>query len=329
MIYEFALEPDLVARWHDRKEHLFFDEKFGLRTRRIVSAYPKNWKKLVWEIFEASPAADDQNAKMRMTELIQFLWQNAVKRPSSFPEITVWLERAEAEHAERPFRAIIATDNPRNRPFVIHVKDLIENGHEKWQVPDTFPTPRNAQKIAGAILPLMRLCRRAFLIDPYFDPNKKRFRDTLEAILFSCSENIFGMSNVELELHTSIDRFFEPWECGENRSSDEEQRVYCNLISDIQKRVAGLVPVGIQLKVVIWKQNAGGEKLHNRYFLTNMFGVMFGTGSDASGNPNADESDDIVLLEEGQYHTRYQQYAGSNPPFEKVGESFFVTGRKI
>jgi hypothetical protein len=88
-----------------------------------------------------------------------------------------------------------------------------------------------------------------------------------------------------------------------------------------------LVPVGIQLKVAIWKQNEGGEKLHNRYFLTNMFGVMFGTGSDASGNPDADESDDIVLLEEGQYHTRYQQYAGPNPPFEKVGEPFFVTGR--
>ena len=78
MIYEFALEPDLVARWHDRKEYLFFDEKFGLRTRRIVSAYPKKWKKMVWEIFEAGPAADDQNEKMRMTELIKFLWQNAV-----------------------------------------------------------------------------------------------------------------------------------------------------------------------------------------------------------------------------------------------------------
>jgi len=327
MIYEFALEPDLVARWHDRKEYLFFDEKFGLRSRRIVSTYPKNWKKLVWEKFEASPAADDQNAKMRMTELIQFLWQNAVKRPSSFPEITVWLERAEAEHAERPFHAIIATDNPRNQPFVIHAKGLIEKGHEKWQVPDHFPTLRSSKEIAEVISPLMRLCRRAILIDPYFNPNQIRFRDTLEAILFSCSKNIFGMTNVDVELHTSIDRFFEPWECGENRSSDQEHRVCRNLISDIQKRVAELVPEGIQLKVVIWKQNEGGEKLHNRYFLTDMFGVMFGTGSDASGNPDAEETDDIVILEGGQYHTRYQQYAGSNPPFEKVGEPFFLNGR--
>lgn len=329
MIFEFALEPDLVARWHDRQEYLFFDEKFGLRSRRIISAYPKNWKKMVWEIFEAGPTADDQNAKMRMTELIQFLWQNAVKRPSSFPEIAVWLERAEAEHAERPFRAIIATDNPRNRPFIIHAKNLIENGHEKWHIPDTYPTLRNAQEIAGAISPLIRLCRRAILIDPYFDPNKNRFLDTLEAILSEGRENVFGMSNIEVELHTSIDRFFEPWESGESRSSDEEQGVYSNLKSDIQNRVPDMVPASIQLKVVVWKQNVGGEKLHNRYFLTNMFGVMFGTGSDASGKPDSEESDDIVLLEEGQHHTRYQQYAGSNPPFEKVAEPFFVIGHKI
>ena len=42
MIYEFALEPELVARWHDRNEYLFFDEKFGLRARRVVAAYPRN-----------------------------------------------------------------------------------------------------------------------------------------------------------------------------------------------------------------------------------------------------------------------------------------------
>ena len=92
MIYEFALEPALVARWHDRKVYQFFDEKFGIRVGRLVSAYPKKWKKLVWEAFSAGQANGDQNAQMRMTELIQFLWQNSVRRKSSFPEIEDWLE---------------------------------------------------------------------------------------------------------------------------------------------------------------------------------------------------------------------------------------------
>ncbi|MDF1594441.1 MAG: hypothetical protein P1P89_23245, partial [Desulfobacterales bacterium] len=265
MIYEFALEPDLVARWHDRKEYLFFDEKFGLRSRRIVSAYPKNWKKLVWKIFEAGSATDNQNARMRMTELIQILWRNAVKRSSTFPEITVWLERAEAEHAERPFHAIIASDNPRNQPFVIHVKELIEYGHEKWQVPDIFPTPRNAVEIADAVLPLMRLCRQAILVDPYFDPVKKKFRDTFEAILATCRKNVCGIENIQVELHTSIDRFFQTWERGDNRNLNEESKAYDNFVLECQSRLPQIIPAAIQLKVVVWKQKAGGEKLHNRY----------------------------------------------------------------
>jgi hypothetical protein len=325
MIYEFALEPDLVARWHDRKEYLFFDEKFGLRSRRIVSAYPKNWKKLVWKIFEKGPAAGNQNDRMRMTELIQILWRNAVKRSSTFPEINIWLERAEAEHVERPFRAIIATDNPRNQPFVIHVKELIENGHEKWLIPDVFSTPRNAQEIAEAVSPLIHLCHHAILVDPYFDPCKKRFRDTLEAILATCSNNVCGIENIQLELHTSIDRFFNTWEIGDNRNPIEESKVYDNFVLECRKRLPGIVPAAIQLKIVVWKQKVGGEKLHNRYLLTNIFGVMFGTGSDEADNPDTVESDDIVLLEEGQYMTRYQQYSGSLSTYDIVGQPFVIS----
>ena len=49
MVYEFALEPELVATWHDRKEYLFFEEKFGLRTGGIVSSYPRKMEKTCLE----------------------------------------------------------------------------------------------------------------------------------------------------------------------------------------------------------------------------------------------------------------------------------------
>ena len=172
MIYEFALEPDLVSRWHDRKEYLFFDEKFGIRARRVISGYPKNWKKLVWHAFSESPASRNQNSRMRMTEIIQLLWQNAVRRYSTFTKLSDWLERAEAEHRERPFHAIIALKNPRNRSFIITVQRLIENGHDLWNISETYPTARTAEEIAGAVSPITRLCRHAILIDPYFDPTK-------------------------------------------------------------------------------------------------------------------------------------------------------------
>jgi hypothetical protein len=328
MIYEFALEPELVAQWCDRREYLFFKEKFGVRSRRIVSAYPKKWKRFVWDAFRSGPSASNQNAQMRMTEVIQHLWQNSIKRPSTFPEIVVWLERAEAEHAERPFRAILATHNPRQKSFVIPVNRLIESEHELWKIPDSVSTPRKPSEISEALSPLIRLCQHLLLIDPYFDPNKNRFRQTLKAILSKCDGNVCGIEHLNIELHTSIDRFFKDWERSEHRDSVSENSVYENFVRDCENRIPDLFPQWIQLKIVVWKQRYNGEKLHNRYLLTDMYGVMFGTGSDAASDPDSIESDDIVLLEEGQYLNRYSQYAGTTPAFDLVGKPFQITGRK-
>ncbi len=325
MIYEFALEPALVARWHDRKEFNFFDEKFGIRFRRVISGYPKNWKKLVWQAFSESPAAGDQNAQMRMTELIQFFWQNAVRRYSTFPEIPEWLERAEAEHNERPFHAIVATENPRERDFVIPAKKLAQEGHELWRIAERNPTHRTADSIAAAVSQLVRLCRRAVIIDPYFDPSKLRFRQTFSAILSKCNENVCGPDRIQVEWHTSIDRCFRNWEKGEERDSNDETLEYQKLVSACQRELPELIPSGMQLKVVVWTQKEGGEKLHNRYLLTDICGVLFGTGSDEAENTDSDESDDIILLEEGQYITRYQQYLGIPPAFDIVGQPFIIS----
>jgi len=329
MIYEFALEPKLVARWCERKEYLFFDEKFGVRSRRIISTYPKKWKKFVWDAFNNGPSANNQNAQMRMTELVQYLWQNSIKRPSTFPEIMVWLERAETEHAERPFRAILATNNPRNQTFVINANQLFENGHALWMIPESDSTPRNPTEIAETLSPLLRLCHHALLVDPFFDPNKDRFRRTLKAILKKCSGNVCGLEHLNIELHTSIDRFFKAWELGENRAILTESNVYENFVLDCKKRIPSLVPEGIQIKIIVWKQRDNGEKLHNRYLLTDMFGVMFGTGSDAASDLGSVESDDFALLEEGQYLNRYKQYSATTPAFDLVGEPFEITGRKV
>jgi hypothetical protein len=328
MVYEFALEPELVARWYDRKEYLFFDEKFGVRPRRIVSTYPKTWKKLVWEAFRRGPSSDDQNAQMRITELIQQLWQNSVRRHSSFSEVVDWLERAEKEHVERPFHAIVATTNPRNQSFVITADGLIENGHERWNVPDIAPTPRVSEEIARVLLPALRLSRHVILVDPYFDPNKPRFGQTLKAIFIACEENVCGFDKIEIELHTSIDRFFNGLERGERRDPGEEKRVYEKLETDFRKTLTSLMGPRIELKVVIWKQKRNGEKLHNRYLLTNMLGIMLGTGSDAAANPDSLETDDIVLLDEKQYAARYEQYLGSCPAFDLVGQPILFKSRQ-
>ena len=73
MLREYAVEPDLVPTWLDRKTGRYFLNNFGLGTPRIISRYPrKHWKRLVWEAWRASND-DSENEHTRMEALIQRL----------------------------------------------------------------------------------------------------------------------------------------------------------------------------------------------------------------------------------------------------------------
>jgi hypothetical protein len=57
-------------------------------------------------------------------------------------------------------------------------------------------------------------------------------------------------------------------------------------------------------------QRAGGERLHNRYILTDLGGIAFGVGLDDGGDG---ETDDLSLMDRAQYELRWSQYAGDPP----------------
>ena len=115
MIHEYALEPDLVASWHDRTTFRFFVEMFGFGRGRVVSRYPKKWRTLVWEAFDRTfgATASDIERKRIETLLSQILTPE-VRRPGCiWNEGQEWLSNAEREHARRPFHSILARENPR------------------------------------------------------------------------------------------------------------------------------------------------------------------------------------------------------------------------
>jgi len=326
MICEFALEPELVATWHDRKEFLFFQEKFGLRSGRIVSAYPKKWKTQVWKAFENSPNGQSQNAQRNLDALLRDLTQNMVKRRSTFTEIPVWLERAETEHAERPFHAILARENPRENSYVVTVKKLIAEGHPRWAVPDNPPVARNAVELVGAVAPLLRACRHIVFIDPYFDSTKHRFMEPMKAFLKEIWHNRYGTENPRVELHTGIDRFFHEHERGQNRKPIEERRVCVNFYNEIQKRLPGIIPVGKVVHITLWKQREHGQKLHNRYILSEVCGVAFGIGLDQNDDPAGTETDDLHMMDQAKLETRWREYQDRSPLFDQAIPSFEITG---
>lgn len=326
MISEFALEPELVATWHDREKFLFFDEKFGPRTGRIVSAFPKRWKHLVWKAFNEGSHGQDQNAKKRFDALLSLLSENMVKRAGAFPEIKVWLERAEAEHAVRPFHAIVATQNPRNHEQIIIADELIENGHNLWQMTDNSPVRRTAAELVTAVAPILRVCRQIVFIDPYFDPTKSRFMKPMDGFLKKIWNNRYCAAEPQVELHTGVDRYSREYERGAERDIKEKRRVCDNLKRNIQSRLPQIIPRGKKMRIFIWKQRELGEKLHNRYILTEVCGVSFGIGLDKADDLETMETDDLQILTPSQLTFRWKKYKGSPAAFDSVAEPFELTG---
>ena len=104
MIYEYALEPELVATWTDPKDCRHFKSSFGSGQGRMVSRYPWRWKSLVWEACRIN----DDFARKRLEVLLASLSQPMVRRSEIHWEndSASWLENAESEHARRPFDRI-------------------------------------------------------------------------------------------------------------------------------------------------------------------------------------------------------------------------------
>src|SRR5438132_6210169 len=123
MIYEYALEPELVATWSNRQDYRYFIEKFGLGQARVVSRVPKSWKGRVWETFHS----ENEIAKKRMEELLVRLSERMVQRKGYVWEPSqAWLENTHREHERIPFHAILSRQNEAG-----HACTLVGDGWEE------------------------------------------------------------------------------------------------------------------------------------------------------------------------------------------------------
>ena len=185
MIHEYALEPEVVASWHDRVKFRFFIDQFGCGAGRVVGMYPSktNWRKLVRAALDAdfSPTGKDRK---RVEEIVKKLIASKVQRDGSEWNGTLdWLTNAESEHLRKPFHAILARENPRNNETVMREADVLERKAAGWNAPHSMFVQRSAENMAECVAPMLRCATRVLFVDPYFRADKPRFREPLAAFL--------------------------------------------------------------------------------------------------------------------------------------------------
>ena len=308
MIYEYALEPELVATWTDRRDYRYFMQSFGLGQGRVVSRYPKRWKRLVWNAF----ADTDDFARTRLEELLKRLSERMVHRSNIHWEANSvsWLENAEREHERRPFHAIVARTNPKNHAYVLTESDIDEDSAARWKVNRGCLVARSAEAMADAVASLLRCSSDVIFVDPNFGPERPRFLRPFEVFLERMVCQRPGGAPKRIEVHTAA----------KGTGTEEFFRGEC------ETRLRRCVPEGMRVLIRRLNQKPGGEKLHNRYILTNLGGVSFGIGLDDGADG---ETDDITLMDRDQYELRWSQYDGDPPSgFEQKETPVEVIGAR-
>ena len=303
MFSEYALDPSLLGNWKDFR---YFVEKFGWQHGRLIAVFPKRWKRLVYESLSCGDVE-----KKRIEEKLVRIDDRLLKRPGCpFDYSRSWLENCVSEQGRGtfpPFRLIVSSENPFEHPDVAMGDDLEEFSEARWKAV-TSATPRRATEYANALELLLQSSQRLIFVDPYFDPSKRRFANVLKLFLEKALSSDRRAHVPTVEIHTST------------RRSD------VRMISGvIKEHLWKLIPAKRVVHIRIWEQIEGGERIHNRYVLTDRWGVMFGAGLDETSDYGRQETDDIFRLMEDQYKLRWNQYGGASPPF-KMAASFDVVG---
>lgn len=305
MIYEFAIEPDLVATWGHPSEYRFFVDKFGLGTARIMSEFPKlkNWRR---QLLRVATGAGDLELE-RITALIYILSEKMISRQNvQYDGSISWLKNAERENNRKKFHAILAASNPRNHADVLNGKNLGVNSENRWDLNSEKIIERKADKMAEAVLSMLSNCTMAIFIDPHFGPENARHRRTIKEFMQVLAQNRNNLPLNRVEIHT------------QEKSAEDFFKNEC------EDKMPKCIPTGVKVRFVRWKQKDSGEKLHNRFILTDIGGVKFGVGLD---DGRSGETDEVSLLTKETYELRWSQYVSDNPAFDLVDE-VFVSGIK-
>jgi hypothetical protein len=281
MIKEFALDPDAITSSY--REFCYFTEKFGVSQGRVISAFPKKWRKLVCD-----SALREHKGKVEFSKIVERLnrFGNDIVfdtgRPSGEGSQT-WIDRALVEHARKPFAAIIsatAVDHPD-----VLLKDEIDEENPRFKAARQCAVPRTAQALIGCAEFLIRHAKIIKLVDPHFDPTKPRYQRPLEQIF-----SLLPGSKAIVEIHRS-----------DEIANDE-------LIRRFQQGVS-MLPSGVKMQLHVYEK----AQMHNRFIITESGGLIYGVGLSDNEDGGGAPDEEVTLMEATVKNTRWNDYSKISP----------------
>lgn len=303
MLHEFAVDPEALASW---EQFRYLTEKFGIEHGRLISKFPKHWKR---SVYAACSGCRDVE-RTRIEEGLRRIDDRMIWTGRPYGSDPAWLVNAENEHARLPFRAIISAGNPRSRSFVL-LADKLDETAALWTVSREAKVARNATALGSCVQLLFRVSRSIFFVDPHFKPDTRRYYATLSEMLRAAerSGNRFNRIEYHVKHVCEISIFMD----------------------DCRRYLLNRVPRDWELTFFRWSPRSPGEAMHARYILTEVGGLRVDHGLD-EGGPG--ETTDVSILDRVLHSDRLNDYlwpaaTGSRTVYDLVDRIRIIGGREV
>ena len=222
-----------------------------------------------------------------------------------------WVVNAEQEHRRDPFPAAISPDYPegQNSDRRFHPDDLDES-QSAWMTPSGRIISRSRFAFCDAILPVLCVASKIHFLDSRFniDSNSRyteNYRRIIETLATHCE--VFP----EFVIHCCPDA---------NLNLDDFESELARLYQDV-------IPIEKSITCVVWKTNIvpspGAHPFHNRYVITDRFGVVVGYGTD-SANSDTEAPDSLQFIDALIHRDLFQRSRNRTHPMVTVRKEIVI-----
>ena len=318
MFYEFAITPEVFGAPFletDSAHPVILTQLLqGICENGMISDLNKSaWKR---DIARRIGEVPSQKIKTDLMTLLSVLddRNRLVRHPKESNEVKEdleWLTLARQAHERAPLEAIMISSELLERSgateeLLVEMEKALDS--PVWMTRKRSETIKQQEEDYRGLLPnILRHAKRLYLVDPFFRPDRRQWTDTIKI----CASMMGQRGGVPLqgiiEIHTG--------DPSERRTPREEAQAW-----DRWKRTEFDRQYDHTLLVSMWsRQRDDGERLHDRFLITDQVGFSVAGGLDCVRQPFGVPSDTIwTLMDEVDRQLWLRKFRVGTSPYEKV-----------
>jgi hypothetical protein len=338
LFYEYALLPDIfepTLLYCDVQAELVVTELLrGIAHNGMVASLHKGkWRKYVGELLtqipSEAPGVRRKSPRERIQSCLEMLdARNRVVRhpisPNGDPASNKdWLDIAIRSHNSICFDGLVmcqelyTTASMNQCQQAVALDDALSAGFWTGRSHDVT-VQKTRTEFSAALAPILRHAKKVTLIDPHFDPLRRRWRNIVEIVQRLTGDrgklSAAGW-NAEIHIHA-----------GDPQKSHRPQSPRDRL--DTWQRALARLPRRFRIKISLWSKDISGPDLHDRYIITNQCGVSCPGGldcyDDLSMSSKAQTTSTWFLMSHDAMSAHLGEYEENSSPYDLLGSREFA-----